>query len=299
MTPSPWENQKSLESCKRACYNQVECEGIIWGHGACHLRKSIMKNQCKTGQLGKGLTLLQKPEDGWIVSRSTNCYTGAGATSMTPNPWEKNKSLNSCKKACNAKPKCEGIVWGFGGCHLRKNIMKTNCKTGPWGKGYTLLEKGWIVSAKTNCYTGAGAISIEPNPWEKHRTLDSCKRACLNHPECEAIVWGYGACHLRKDIVKEYCRIGKGLTLIERPKDGWRVTSDMNCYTGAGAISITPNPWEKHGSLDTCKKACANHPECEAIVWSYNGCHLRKHIVKEHCLAGHLGKGYALLEKNI
>ena len=63
---------------------------------------------------------------------------------MTPNPWEKNKSLDSCKKACNDQQKCEGIVWGHGGCHLRKDIVKKNCKAGPWGKGFTLLEKGYI-----------------------------------------------------------------------------------------------------------------------------------------------------------
>ena len=153
MQPNPWEKNKSLDSCKKACANQAECEGIIWGYGGCHLRKQIVKKQCHKG---KGWTLLEKGgkkkhilmrithkflADGWIVSASTNCYTGAGAISMTPNPWETQKSLVSCKKACYNQVECEGIIWGNGACHLRKYIMKNQCKTGQLGKGLTLLQK--------------------------------------------------------------------------------------------------------------------------------------------------------------
>ena len=80
-------------------------------------------------------------EDGWVVTASTNCYTGAGAISMTPNPWEKQKGLESCKKACYNQVECEGIIWGHGACHLRRFIRKNQCKTGQLGKGFTLLQK--------------------------------------------------------------------------------------------------------------------------------------------------------------
>ena len=57
---------------------------------------------------------------------------------------------------------------------------------------------------------------MQPNPWEENESLDSCKKACANHAECEAIVWGNGGCHLRKQIVKEQCETRKGWTLLEK-----------------------------------------------------------------------------------
>ena len=80
------------------------------------------------------------------------------------------------------------------------------------------LSDGWRISKRTNCYTGVGATSIQPNPWEANKGLDSCKYACFKHPDCEAIIWGKETCHLRKDLQKKQCRPNPTVDLLEKPK---------------------------------------------------------------------------------
>ena len=77
--------------------------------------------------------------DSWRVSLATNCHAnGAGATNINPNPWETNRSVDSCKIACSSLADCEGFVFLNGNCHLRKNINKKKCLNQP---GHTLYEK--------------------------------------------------------------------------------------------------------------------------------------------------------------
>jgi len=251
----------------------------------------------------------------WVRYASTDCYSGRGATTIFPNPWETNTSLRSCQNLCDLTDECEGFIWGKRpnekrpSCNLRKNISVGECqKNSRW----TLYKKNsptlaWKAHTATDCYTGRGATTIQPNPWEVNGSLESCQTACLQKADCTGFIWGKRpsenspSCNLRKNIDVQKCQKNTRWTLYEKTSAAWMAFGSTDCYSGRGATTIFPNPWETNGSLYSCARACGSKSGCEGFIWGKRAnekspsCNLRGNIVRENC--NNNNPGWALFQR--
>ncbi|CAE7244777.1 pkgB, partial [Symbiodinium necroappetens] len=142
-------------------------------------------------------------------------------------------------------------------------------------------------------------------------SLEECKAACVQHPECQGISFASsGSCEVwtrpegieatAEDDDSVCLKVPTETTTSTAPptepttsrstwKD-WEVFWGMNCWKHHGADEFDIDPLRGQYTLQECQEACFQEPECQGVVMpqgdehvSKKTCWLRKNVHKEKC----------------
>ncbi|CAE7681376.1 lacZ [Symbiodinium sp. CCMP2456] len=251
----------------------------------------------------------------------------AGPSTMSATDSSKEtveRSLEDCKNRCLATPSCKGLDWSGSRCRVWTQHISGSLHR----SGSTCLRLVPDVSVLQNFVAvngGHGQSCRGKHAFDKEAayytasaagSLEECKAACVQHPECQGISFASsGSCEIwtrpegieatAEDDGSVCLKVPTETTTSTAPpteptttsrskwKD-WEVFWGMNCWKHHGADEFDIDPLRGQYTLQECQEACLQEPECQGVVMpqsdehaSKKTCWLRKNVHKEKCRQGH------------